>query len=158
MASRPFRVWPTDLDIFNHMNNGKFLSLLDLGRFDLMNRSGFWKALAAKNWYPVVVAETITFRKSLHPWLVFNIETKIAGWDKDAFYAEQRFTVNDEIYASAMVRIRFLARPRGIVTPQQILELVGAPAVTPVLPDWVADWAASVNLPKGREPAPSIWN
>ena len=31
---RSFRVWPTDLDIFNHMNNGKYGALMDLGRLD----------------------------------------------------------------------------------------------------------------------------
>jgi len=26
------RVWPTDLDVYNHMNNGVFLTLMDIGR------------------------------------------------------------------------------------------------------------------------------
>jgi acyl-CoA thioesterase FadM len=34
VAKRKFRVWPTDLDIYNHMNNGVFLTILDLGRYD----------------------------------------------------------------------------------------------------------------------------
>jgi acyl-CoA thioesterase FadM len=63
LGLRSFRVWPTDLDIFNHMNNGKFLSLMDVSRFDVMLRSGSWKKFRKLNWYPVVVAETITFRK-----------------------------------------------------------------------------------------------
>ena len=158
MGSRPFRVWPSDLDIFNHKNNGKYLSLLDLGRFDILMRSGAWKALGKKNWYPVVVAETITFRKSLAPWMKFHIESQIVGWDAEAFYAEQRFTVDGEIYASAIVRLRFLARPRGVVTPQMILEYLGEPARQVVLPQWISQWAKTVSLPKGKEPAPSVWN
>jgi acyl-CoA thioesterase FadM len=158
VGSRSFRVWPTDLDIFNHKNNGKYLSLMDLGRFDILLRSGTWKTLGKKNWYPVVVAETITFRKSLAPWVKFEIESKILGWDEEAFYVEQRFTVRGEIYASAVVRLRFLARPRGVVTPQMLLDYLGAPEVTPVLPTWVAEWSKTVALPKGKEPAPSTWN
>lgn len=38
------RVWPTDLDVQRHMNNGRYLSLMDLGRMDLLVRSGFWRA------------------------------------------------------------------------------------------------------------------
>ena len=159
VGSRQFRVWPTDLDIFNHMNNGKFLSLLDLGRFDLLKRSGAWKAMGKRNWYPVVVAETITFRKSLSPWMRFAIESKVAGWDDQSMYVEQRFVVSGEIYAQAFVRIRFLVNPRGIVTPAQVIELLGGwQGPVPVLPEWVARWSVESSMPKGKEPAPSIWS
>jgi acyl-CoA thioesterase FadM len=64
-AETSFRVWPTDLDILMHMNNGKYLSLMDLGRIDLMQRCGAAKVLKANKIFPVVAAETIHFRKSL---------------------------------------------------------------------------------------------
>ena len=159
MGSRPFRVWPTDLDIFNHMNNGKFLSLLDLGRFDLLLRSGLWQKLRKRNWYPVVVAETITFRKSLSPWLLFDLESKVIGWDEHSIYVEQRFVVKGEIYAQAFVRIRFLVNPRGIVTPAQLIEMLGGwQGTVPVLPEWIKNWSQDSSMPKGKEPAPSVWN
>ena len=163
VAKRSFRVWPTDLDIFAHMNNGKFLSLADLGRFDWLLRSGTWRFLKQRNWYPVVVAEHITFRKSLMPWQKFEIESKIGGRDEEAFYIEQRFTVKGEIYAVAWVRIRFLVNPRGIVTPHQLIEALGGwhsetgDGKEPQVPAWVkASFAASL-LPKVREAAPSEW-
>ena len=31
------RVLPTDLDVLGHMNNGVYLSIFDLGRFDLLD-------------------------------------------------------------------------------------------------------------------------
>lgn len=34
------RTWPGDLDINFHMNNGRYLTLMDLGRFNLTIRSG----------------------------------------------------------------------------------------------------------------------
>jgi len=42
-----FRVVPTDLDVLGHMNNGVYFSLMDLGRIDLMIRTGAWKRLTA---------------------------------------------------------------------------------------------------------------
>lgn len=155
---RSFRVWPTDLDIFNHMNNGKYLSLLDVSRFDLMLRSGTWQRLRKLSWYPVVVAETITFRKSLAPWQVFQIETQVAGWDAEGLLVDQRFTVNGEIYAQVWVRLRFLKNPRGIITPQQLLAEFGDPGDGRQAPAWVLDWAKQTALPKGKEPAPSVWS
>ena len=47
-ASRlTFRVWFHDLDPFRHMNNGRYLTLMDLGRTDLMVRSGLARAAFA---------------------------------------------------------------------------------------------------------------
>ena len=89
VGKRTFRVWPTDIDAFNHMNNGVYLTLMDLGRFDLMLRAGKWQELKKLGWYPVVVSVSIVFRKSLAPWVLFDIETKIIGWDSEAVYAEQ---------------------------------------------------------------------
>lgn len=159
VGRRSYRVWPTDLDIFNHMNNGVYLTLMDLSRYDLALRSGAWAKWKKLGWYPVVVAANITFRKSLTPGQSFDIESKVIGWDDQAIYFEQRFTVADEVYTVAIARLRFLKRSRGILTPQEVLDATGdfeGPA--PKLPEWVKNWAAESALPKGKEPAPSIWH
>ena len=57
------RVWPSDLDVYNHMNNGIFLTIMDLGRFDQGLRTGIWKIWDKKGWYPIVVNSTISYRK-----------------------------------------------------------------------------------------------
>ena len=90
VAIRKFRVWPTDLDIYAHMNNGVFLTILDLGRYDHGKRTGIWKKWKKLGWYPVVVAENITFRKSLELWQEFTLESKVIGWTDEAIYFEQR--------------------------------------------------------------------
>jgi acyl-CoA thioesterase FadM len=161
---RSFRVWPSDLDTFNHMNNGKFLSIQDLGRLDLMLRTGAWKTYNKLGWYPVVVASTITYRKSLELWQKFDLETKIIGWDDIAFYMEQRFVVDGEMYSKSVIRVRFLKRPRGILNTAEVAAAgpdgeggYGWPWPRPELPEWVAHWAETTQMPKGKEPAPSIW-
>lgn len=157
-SRRNFIVWPTDIDIFLHMNNGIYLTLLDLARFDLMKRSGTWQKLKKQKVHPVVVQETITFRKSLTPWLKFEVQTKILGWDELAFYVGQRFVVEDEIYAEAVVKLRFLKSPKGTPTPTEVNEMAGGwPTAEPALADWIKEWSRAGALPKGREPAPSDW-
>jgi hypothetical protein len=89
--------------------------------------------------------------------MVFTMETKLAGWDEEAFYADQRFVVDGEIYAQAWVRIRFLKNPRGIVTPAMLFEEFPMPNDGRQIPEWVAQWAKDTALPKGKEPAPSVW-
>ncbi|MFM5952517.1 MAG: acyl-CoA thioesterase [Micrococcales bacterium] len=159
VSKRTFRVWPTDIDAFNHMNNGVYLTLMDLGRFDLMLRAGKWQVFKKLGWYPVVVSVSIVFRKSLAPWTLFDIESKIIGWDHEAVFVEQRFTRDGEIYTRAFVKLRWLKKPRGIVTPQEVIDQAGGwPGEVPVLPAWINDWNEATVLPKGKEPAPSNWD
>lgn len=154
-----FRVWPSDLDVYNHMNNGVYLTLMDLGRYDQGLRTGFWQKWRKLGWYPVVVNSTISFRKSLEPWQKFEIETKVIGWDDIAYYIEQRFVRNGEIYAKAIMRGRFLKRSWGILTPQEVMDGSGGwPGETPVVPAWILQWAKDIQLPKGKEEAPSNWD
>jgi len=156
---RNFIVWPTDIDIFRHMNNGIYLTLLDLARFDLMKRSHAWQTLKKAHIHPVVVQETITFRKSLTPWLRFQVETKIHGWDEQAFFIGQRFVVKGQIYAEAVVKLRFLKSPKGTPTPAEVMSILGGwQGQHPELPSWVVDWNTAAALPKGKESAPSNWS
>ena len=59
------RVWPGDLDELWHVNNGVYLSMLDLARYELLKRSGVWGRMQQARLYPVVAAQTIAYRKSL---------------------------------------------------------------------------------------------
>ncbi len=153
-----FRVVPTDIDVLGHMNNGVYFSIMDLGRIDLMIRSGAWAKLRAKGYYPVMANETISFRKSLNLWTKFTLETKMAGYDEKAVYCEQRFVVDGEIYAVAMTRARFLKSSGGVVSTAELAEVVGVDATSHTPDAWVAEWAAHVALPTTREPAPSVWD
>lgn len=162
MGRSRFRVWPTDLDILNHMNNGKYLSILDLGRFDLMQRNGIWELLKKEGWYPVVVAQTISYRKSLEPWMRFWTESKVLGFDDQAVYLEQRFVRPNkqrrpEVYARAYVRARILRRGGGVVPVADMIAKSGADLDTLVLPDEVLEWGKMTRLPSTRDEAVSVW-
>ena len=152
-----FRVLPTDLDVLWHMNNGVYLSILDLGRFDLLRRSGVWAILREHDWYPVIASETITFRKSLELWQKFTVESRMTGFDDKAVYVEQRFVRGGEICAKAVIRARFLKKGGGTVPIEEIVAAVGVGGETPKIPEWVRRWGADVALPATRAEAPSIW-
>ncbi|MCC3275213.1 MULTISPECIES: thioesterase family protein [unclassified Arthrobacter] len=156
-SSVPMRVLPTDIDVAMHLNNGMYLSLMDLGRFDLLVRSGMWDIMKKNKWSPVVNNETISFRKSLQLNQQYSIETKIIGFDDRAIYLEQRMVADGEIYASAVIGARFLSA-KGPLSNEEIFKKVGAvPPSDLVLPEWISEWRASVALPSTRRPAPHIW-
>lgn len=149
---RAFRVWPTDLDVFMHMNNGMYLILMDLGRLDLMIRSGMWAKVKAQGWYPVVVAETIQFRRSLNPFQHFEIETRVLGWDDKAIVMEQQFWRGTEVVCHALVRARFLRREGGTVSPAEVAQAVGFDPRSPELPGYAGVWNEGQSRFHGARP------
>ncbi|WP_307807433.1 acyl-CoA thioesterase [Naasia sp. SYSU D00948] len=152
------RVWPTDLDELRHVNNGVYLSMMDLPRLDLLMRSGLWPRFRAAGIYPVVASQTITYRKSLQLWQRFRIETRIVGYDDRAVYLEQRFVVDGEVYARGFVKGRFLRRTGGVATIEEVGRLAGIdPALHPI-PEWMRSWSEHVALPSSRAEAPSRWD
>jgi acyl-CoA thioesterase FadM len=120
-----FRVWPTDLDVLMHMNNGVYLSLLDLGRVDFMIKTDGLKKVNAAGLYPVVASEGIKFKRSLGPFQRFEIRTKFAGWDEKFVYLEQSFWSKNQLYASALIKAKFLKKKGGKVDSQELLEIIG---------------------------------
>jgi len=135
-----FLVWPPDLDVLFHVNNGVYLSMLDVARVDLMLRSGLAKQLRQKRFYPVVAAETIRFRRSLQLFQAFEVETAVIGWDDKAFIIQHRFLRAEELVAEAVVRARFLRRGGGTVSSRELLELAGKIEPSPPLPAWIDAW------------------
>ena len=67
-VSTPMRVLPNDLDTLGHMNNGRYLTMLDLARTELMMRSGLYRRSEELGYYLVVAGQTINYRRSLMPW------------------------------------------------------------------------------------------
>lgn len=148
---------PTDLDVLRHMNNGRYLSLFDLGRWDLLERTGMAGAMKHFGWYGVVAAETVTFRKSLELWQRFDIESRLLGHDDKTIYLEHRAVVDGEIYARAIIRSRMLKRSGGTLSHEELFTAIGRPEGLPEVEPWVKEWADASSLPSTRAAAPSTW-
>jgi YbgC/YbaW family acyl-CoA thioester hydrolase len=157
VARTPMRVLPTDIDLLRHVNNGLYLSLMDIGRWDLLLRAGIWQRMRVAGVYPVVASSTMTYRKSLQLGQRYVLESRIVGYDDRSVYLEQRFTVRGEVYARGIVRGRFLRQGGGVLRITDIADLLGVDTLRlPVAPEH-AEWAERVALPSTRAEAPSVW-
>lgn len=137
------RVYPNDLDVNGHVNNGVYLTYADLGRIDLLLRSGYFGRVFKQGWYPVVVAQTIRFYKSLKLFQRFTIETQVIGWDEKNVLMQQRFECGGHLIALAVINVRFLSRKGGSVATADLLEFLGineADLVSAPLPQWIEQW------------------
>jgi YbgC/YbaW family acyl-CoA thioester hydrolase len=144
-----FRVWPGDIDVLGHVNNGVYLTMLDAARVDMLLRSRALRRLRARGFYAVVAAQTIRYRRSLRLFERFEVETRVIGWDEHAFLVEHAFLRRDEVAAEAVVRIRFLARSGPKPSTADVLELLEVQGPSPALPPFVATWNE-----RHRAPAP----
>ena len=142
-TSLAFTVWPTDVDVLIHMNNGRYLTLMDLGRADAIVRNGIRKALKSRNWYTVVASEAIRFRESLPLFERFELRTRLIGWDDRSFYVRQQFLVRGRVVAIGIVRVRFLKRSGGTLMAAEVASAIMPGVASPRLPDYVAAWRAA---------------
>lgn len=134
------RVYPNDLDIFMHVNNGVYLTYADLGRTDLLLRSNTIGKLRKKGWYPVMAGVSIEFRQSLKLGQRFTIRTSIIGWDEKSVYMEQVFTRKNKLVARAMIDGRFLSLRGTRVSNDELFRLLGIDGASPELPEALQLW------------------
>ncbi len=144
-----FRVWPNDLDFNMHMNNGRYLTVMDLGRLDLILRSGLIKAMLKQKSVPVLGASTIRYRIPLNPFQEYELQTKMVCWDEKWAYMEQRFVIakGDKagaIAAVALVKGSFFdQKARKTVPTSDVIALGNMKDVSPPMPIHVAEWIRS---------------
>ncbi len=138
-SSVQMRVWPNDLDVNFHVNNGRYLTLMDLGRLDLMIRSRTLGIFIKRKWYPVLGAATVRFKRSLRLFEKFTLTTRILGWDDKWVYMEHRIETAEHLAVIAIVKA--LVRTKGRSIPSgELAEAFGYPDASPMLPDFVEDW------------------
>ncbi len=150
-----FVVLPTDLDFNLHMNNARYLAVMDLGRLDLVLRTGLLPLLWREKLKPVMGAAQIRFRRPLAPFQRYRLRSRLVGWDDRWFYLEQRFERQGTVLCTALVKAAFL-KTGGRSRPADVVGLVGWSAPPPPVPAWVSGWKAfDAGLDKDMAPAGS---
>lgn len=151
----PFRVWFHDLDTSLHMNNGRYWTLMDLGRTDLVLRSGLWRAILRHRWVPVVNAGTIRFRREMRLFRPFRLETRILCWSETWLVMEHRMLMQardggEIVSAVALVRAAIYdRRGKAYIPVARLLEEVGVTAESPEPSPEVAAFLASEEVLRG---------
>ncbi len=137
-----------DLDILWHVNNGTYLQMADVGRWNYLADLGAWTRLSEQRWYPVVAASTVKYRRSLQLGQRFRITTRVLGWDERVVFIEQVFSRGEELCATAWLAGRFLSRSGDRIAPREVVALIseGEPVASPELPADVAAWARAVDV------------
>lgn len=139
------RVWPGDIDVFKELNNGRHLTMMDFGRFDMAARNGLLKLVRNKGWGLAVAGASIRYRHRLHLFDKFELHTSVAGFDERWFYFHQEIRRNNKIHSSALIRTA-VTSSKGIVNIYDVIRGLGIEPEKKPLPDWVKVWAESDEM------------
>ena len=128
-----FRVLPNDLDLNLHMNNGRYLTIMDLGRLDLIARVGLLRIMFKQRWTPIVGTATIRYRRSLDPFQKYQLISRVVCWEDRWIYLEQRFESKGEVAALAYIKALIRTRRRTLRS-REVLNALGLQQRSPPMP------------------------
>ena len=144
-----FRVWPHDLDLALHMNNGRYLTLMDLGRLDILIRSGLWRVILQHRWTPIASGIQIRFSRELRVLDRFRLETRLLAWDDTRVVMEQVFVIasgarEGQVAARALFKGGIYDRAaRSFVPVARMMQETGVTAASPAQSPEVAAFLAA---------------
>ena len=132
--------WPHDIDLWMELNNGRTLTLYDLGRLVLFRRIGIVPVMRAQRWGGTVAGSSVRYRRRVRVFDRFEMRTRLIGWDARFFYIEQAMWRGEVCTSHLLLRTAITDRA-GLVTTGRVIAAAGLETASPPLPDWVAAWA-----------------
>jgi len=134
------RCWPVDCDIFMEMNNGRILTLYEMGRFQASVRMGLWPLLKKNRWGLTVAGTSIRYRRRITPFERYETRTKIATWDERFVYIEQgMYKTNGECASHVLFRTAVLEKGRAVPT-DRLVDALGITQERPEPAQWIKNW------------------
>lgn len=134
--------WPWDLDLWAELNNGRTLTLYDLGRIPLAMRTGLGDLIRTHRWGITVAGNTVRYRRRVRMFDRVEIVSRCIGWDARFVYMEQSMWRAGDCTSHMLLRSAITSKS-GIVPPAEALAALGQPAASPELPGWVRAWIAA---------------
>jgi acyl-CoA thioesterase FadM len=142
-AESYFRVWINDIDVFGHMNNGRYMQIMDAARVEWMVRCGVAGAMWRNRWSAIVGGGMMRYRHSLHVVQRYCVRTRLLFWDTRWFYLEHTFIDSNERVVAAGIARAALRHSAGWVDTQRVVAEVAPQATVLTEPAFLRDWLAA---------------
>lgn len=139
-------IWPWDLDAFLELNNGRTLTIYDLGRLSAGVRSGLVGILKDQKWGLTMAGSSVRYRRRLRMFAQVKMRSRAVCWDDRFIYIEQSMWNSHGECANHVLYRAAATDKNGIVSPDRILTALGEDVVTPPMPDWIKAWVEAEAL------------
>jgi acyl-CoA thioesterase FadM len=139
---RRLRVMPNDMDVNGHMNNGRYLTVVDLMLVEYFVRTGFASVLLRKGWRPMSGGSFITYRRGLKPFQTYSLRFRLDACDDHWNYMRFEFVDGDRVCAAGYMKGSAVARS-GLVPNRESYAALGQPMVGTELPAPVQHWLSA---------------
>lgn len=133
--------WPWDIDPWIELNNGRTLTLYDLGRLPMAHRTGLVHLLRQQKWGITVAGNSTRYRRRIRAFDQFTMVSRTVGWDQRFFYIDQSMWRKGDCCNQMLVRMA-ITDDAGIVSTERVLAAWGRPMASPELPEWISGWIA----------------
>jgi acyl-CoA thioesterase FadM len=137
--------WPWDIDLWMELNNGRTLTLYDLGRIPLASRAGLLDALKKKQWGLTMAGACVRYRRRVRMFDRLEMRSRMVGADDRFVYLEQSMWVNGEA-ANHIVYRAAVTNTKGIVPTVEVFEALGFDETPMELPGWIKAWIDAETL------------
>ena len=131
-------VLPQDIDPFMELNNGRYVTLLDLGRYSLGARVNMGSFLKRNKWSLTIVGTYNEYRHRLRLFQRFILQTKILGYDEKWFYFFQKVERNGKTHMASLVKFAYTSK-KGLVLPKEVVSAMGIKYEPNSLPSWIKE-------------------
>ncbi len=139
------RVWPSDLDVNGHMNNGRYMTITDLALIEYFTRAGFLPVALRNGWRPMLGGSMISFRRGLKPFRVYTLRFSMQCWDERWNYFSFEFEHAGQKMASGISKGAVVGR-NGIVSSIETRGAMGMDTTSPAFPLTVTAWIEADRL------------
>lgn len=144
-ASLSLIILPNDLDLNNHLNNGRYLTLLDLASIDFFLRCGVFNKLFKKGLKPIVGGIIVTYLKGLSLFERCTLTMQLEAWDDRWNYFRFEFVNSQGVVSAAGYFKGALVSKKGFFPTQDLFELLEFTYRKCKLPPAVSHWIESEN-------------
>ncbi len=135
--------WPWDLDLWWELNNGRTLTIFDLGRIPMAIRTGLIDMLRAQRWGLTVAGSVVRYRRRVRMFDRLEIRSRLLGWDARFMYVEQAMWNSRGDCTSHAVYRSAVTDASGIVATERVRAAMGLSGDAPEMPGWVRDCFAA---------------
>jgi len=95
---------PWDLDLWRELNNGRTLSIYDMGRLPMARRSGLLAILKRKGWGLTIAGSSVRYRKRIRVFDKIEMRSRALCADARFMYLEQSMWVKGTCAGHALYR------------------------------------------------------